>query len=64
MPVGSPHCSTKMLSVVSRWQEVPSKYFASARCRKLLVVHGALSAAMSMTMSPWSVFRVAVNGLR
>ncbi len=51
-----------MLFVVSRWQEVPSKYFDCARCLKLLVVHGALSAAIVIVMSPWSVARSTANG--
>jgi hypothetical protein len=51
-----------MPDVVSRWQSLPSQNFVCARCRKLLAVHGALSAASATVRSPRFVLIVAVNG--
>ena len=60
MPVGSPHCKTTMLFVVSRWQKVLLKNPPFANAARATTVIGALLALASITISPQFVVKVKV----
>jgi hypothetical protein len=48
-------------SVVSRWQDVASKYPACARCTKLSTVHGAFARSSVSGIAPLFVCRVTAT---
>ena len=59
-PFGSPHCSTKMPLVVSRWHLVSSKKPLSARNLKELTVCGVFAASIARAIVPRLVLSVKV----
>src|SRR2546423_484134 len=61
VPDGSPHCSTKMPAVVSRWHLLPLKNCLPARNEKLVAVHGASVRSSCASTTPWFVVIVMVS---
>ena len=61
VPVGSPHWTTKMLLVTSRWHGVLLKNFCRASETKLFTVHGAAARSSRNCSVPWLVATRAVT---